>query len=293
MGQSNSIPILHIEQFGHQLTTNDFYSNNFEEHYKKNGDIIYRPHSHDFFLCVLFTKGSGVHEIDFDTYPITPGSVFFLKPGQTHHWQFDTIPKGYIFFHTQEFYELCFLNSNLSRFPFFFTHENPPTVTLNSEELQKIAPLFESIYLEYTRGGLYKYEKLNSLVNLAYIDLTRHYTDRNPNKAVVSKTYIKILEKLQDILEDYFKTEKSPAFYADKLNITTKHLNRVTKSILNKTCSTVIRERVILEAKRLLVHSNSPLSSIGSQLGYAEYPYFSKIFKMSTGQTPFEFRKRY
>ncbi|NAS32545.1 helix-turn-helix domain-containing protein [Flavobacteriaceae bacterium R38] len=293
MRSEKTLPILNIGQFRQKLNTDEFYSNSFVNHTKQNKNLIFKPHSHNFFLCVLFTNGLGTHEIDFNTYPIQPGSVFFLKPGQTHHWKFTDTPEGYIFFHTQDFYELCFLNSNLSQFPFYFTHENPPTLNLNKKEVYKLELLFKEINIEYRNDAIYKYEKLNSLINQIYIDLARCYTSLNPNKSVISKTYLNILEQFQNTLEDFFKVEKSVAFYADKLNITTKHLNRVTKSTLDKTSSTIIKERLLLEAKRLLVHSKSPLSSIATQLGFYEYSYFSKIFKNNVGITPYDFRKKY
>jgi AraC-like DNA-binding protein len=164
---------------------------------------------------------------------------------------------------------------------------------LNKEEVNKFKHLFKEIQIEYLDDAIYKYERLNSLINQVYIDLARCYTSVNPSKSAVSKSYLNILEQFQNMIEQFFKTEKSASFYADKLNITTKHLNRVTKNTLNKTCSTVIKERILLEAKRLLVHSNSPLSSIALQLGFYEYSYFSKIFKAHEGITPYNFRKKY
>lgn len=293
MTKQHQIPILNIKQFEQKITTSDFYSNSFEKHSEKNKNIIFKPHSHNFFLCVLFTSASGVHEIDFNTYPIESGSVFFLKPGQTHFWKFTSPPKGYIFFHTQDFYELCFLKSTLSQFPFYFTNENPPALTLINKNIDKIKYLFQEIHTEYLSDSIYKYEKLNSLINLLYIDLTRYYTKLNPNKIAISKTYLNILQDFKTSLDAYFKEEKSASFYASKLNITTKHLNRVTNATLNKTSSAVIKERIILEAKRILVHTNTPLTEVASTLGFPEYSYFSRLFKSSVGITPYNFRKKY
>ena len=79
MCKNRKIPILNIGQFGRKLTANDFYSNTFKEHSKTNKNVIYKPHSHNFYLCVLFTDGSGIHEIDFNRYKIKPGSLLFFK----------------------------------------------------------------------------------------------------------------------------------------------------------------------------------------------------------------------
>ena len=127
-----NITILQIDQFEQEVPMSDFYSNDMKSHLKNNEDHFYKPHSHDFFLCVFFTKAAGIHEIDFNTYEVKAGSVFFLKPGQTHYWKFDELPEGYIFFHTQDFYDLHFSKSKLEQFPFYYSHKNTPTLTLTS-----------------------------------------------------------------------------------------------------------------------------------------------------------------
>ena len=57
------------------------------------------------------------------------------------------------------------------------------------------------------------------------------------------------------LLEEYFKEEKAPSFYAEKLHITLKHLNRICNEILQKTATEVITDRVVLEIKRMLIDS--------------------------------------
>ena len=95
------IPVLNIKQFQSSKEVHQVYVNSFANHIKINKQLISTPHSHNFYLCVIFTKGSGVHEIDFKSYAISPGKVFFLKPGQTHFWKFKTPPNGFIFFHSK------------------------------------------------------------------------------------------------------------------------------------------------------------------------------------------------
>ena len=82
-------PVLDIDQFNNSKVLNDVYVNSFSQHISLNRDLINKPHSHNFYLCVLFTEGTGTHEIDFNSYAIHPGKVFFLKPGQTHFWKFE------------------------------------------------------------------------------------------------------------------------------------------------------------------------------------------------------------
>ena len=287
------IPILNISQFQESTSLNDVYINSFSNHIQLNKSLINKPHSHNFYLCVLFSEGTGTHEIDFNSYDINPGKVFFLKPGQTHFWKFDTPPEGYIFFHSQEFYELKFLEHKLHTFPFFYSNQNPPVLELTLEKQNELYLNFREVYNEYLQTNLFRELKIVNTINNIYIKLTRAYTiDTNLDK-LNSPHYANILEKLEILINVHFYKEKLPKFYADKLHITTKHLNRVVKETIDKTTSQLISERIILEAKRLIVHSKDNLASIAYTLKFSDYAYFSKFFKSKTGITPLDFRKKY
>ncbi len=287
------IPVLNISQFNESVSLNDVYINSFSNHIQLNKNLIDKPHSHNFYLCVLFTEGTGIHEIDFNSYSITPGKVFFLKPGQTHFWKFETQPEGFIFFHSLEFYELKFLEHKLHSFPFFYSYQNPPVLELASKQLYELNLKFQEAYTEYLQNNLLKELKIVNSLNSIYIKLTRAYTVNINLKKLNSSNYTNILETLENLINTHFYKEKFPKFYAYKLNITTKHLNRVVKKTINKTTSQLISERVILEAKRLIVHSQDDLSNIAYTLEFSDYAYFSKYFKSKTGMTPLDFRKKY
>ncbi|MDP2526259.1 helix-turn-helix transcriptional regulator [Maribacter dokdonensis] len=287
------IPVLHISQFLKNKPLHSLYVNSFADHIQINKNLINKPHSHNFYLCVIFTKGTGTHEIDFDTYPIEPGKVFFLKPGQTHFWKFESQPEGYIFFHSQEFYELKFLDHSLNSFPFYYSNQNPPLLQLSKEKLIHLTTVFQELFTEYREENLLREAKIISLIHYIYIELTRAYTADTIIEKLGSNSYANILERLEKLINAHFYTEKLPKFYAEKLSITTKHLNRVVQKTISKTTTTLISERITLEAKRLIVHSNDNLANVADTLGYSDYAYFSKFFKSNTGMTPMEFRKIY
>ncbi len=287
------IPILNITQFDKEESLTDFYSNDLKNHLIKNKNIFHKPHKHDFFLCVFFSRGSGLHEVDFDSYTVKPGSVFFLMPGQTHYWKFQEQPEGYIFFHSQGFYEFQFSNKKLLRFPFYYSYKNPPYLYLTKDEMPVIKSYFEKVNSEYNQTLVFNKDKIVSLVDLIYIDLSRLYINRKTEYSSSTPTYLKTLASLEVVIEQFYKNEKSAKFYAEKLSISPKHLNRIAKTTLNKTTTDLITERVMLEAKRLIVHSDNSLSLIGQNLGYEDYAYFSRVFKLKTNKTPLEFRKEY
>ncbi|SHJ06812.1 AraC-type DNA-binding protein [Arenibacter nanhaiticus] len=285
--------ILTIHQFEQDIATPEFYCNTFKDHIACHHGTISKPHKHDFYVTVIFTEGEGIHEIDFHTYPIRPGSVFFLKPGQTHHWNYSKNTEGYIFLHSENFYVLEFLSRSLQNFPFYYSAHNTPYLNLNQENIHKMVPYFQLLKREFDAAAILKKQKIIGLIDLIYIDLSRLYLEQAPTDTIKSTTYIKKLRALEKLIENQYLAEKSPAFYADLLNITPKHLNRITQTTLGKTTVALITDRVLLEAKRMLVYSNDSFTNIARHLGYEDYAYFSKLFKQKTGLTPSQFKNTY
>lgn len=283
-------PVLDINQFKSTDLHNNLYVNTFSNHIKRNEELVFKPHSHNFYLCVIFTKGHGRHEIDFRSYDIQPGSVFMLKPGQTHSWKFYDAPDGFIFFHSREFYETTFSNNKLNAFPFYYSYQNPPFLKLPAFN-KNILDKFQQLHIEYKESQFFKELKIASIINDIYIDLSRIYTSTIDLEKYFPARYIDILENFEKMVGDSFHAHNLPKYYADKLNISTKHLNRVLKETVNKTTHEMIAERVIIEAKKLISQSDDLLTNISDKLGFSDYSYFSKYFKSKTGITPIDFKK--
>ncbi|WP_024771689.1 AraC family transcriptional regulator [Aquimarina macrocephali] len=288
-----NLPILDITQFHDTGSIENFYANDFTTHLLNNRDIISHPHKHNFYLSVLFIEGTGVHEIDFESYQIKPGSVFLLRPGQTHFWKFTTKGKGYIIFHSKEFYEAICQNKNLSIFPFFFSNQNSPCIYLDKNTQALIEPLFVSILNESRSNALLKKQKLVNLIDLIYIELSRLVLKDNLEDLINSKNLTMKLHKFEQLIEEKYKRQKSAIVYAETMNISVKHLNRICKETVGKTTTDLILERVILEAKRQILYSENNLTEIAWDLGYDDYSHFSKLFKQKSGMSPSQFQKMY
>ncbi|MES2565879.1 MAG: helix-turn-helix transcriptional regulator [Bacteroidota bacterium] len=283
------LPIYKIQHFKETFNEKDFYANDFISHIKHN-HIISVAHKHDFFLAVLFTAGSGIHEIDFKKYAIKPGYVFMMSPGQMHHWSLSKDIDGYVFFHTKDFYDSGFTLLSVLDYPFFSSVYNPPFISLNKKNSDILSQIFQEIIKEYQNNAQLKFEKLHALITLVYIELSRHYALPLETK---NETYLLKLRALEKFIDYHFKQKKFPHEYADLMNISEKHLNRICKESLNKTTGNFIIERIILEAKRLLIHSRQTVSEVSLELGYIDNSYFSRVFKKHTGETPVEFQNKY
>ena len=285
--------VLTIQQFESGFQSKDFYCNSFENHLVSGHKNIHKPHRHNFYLTVLFTHGSGVHEIDFVTYAVRPGSLFFLNPGQMHHWDLSEDISGFIFFHTQSFYDLHFTQNRINNFPFFYSVQNSPVLYLEESDRSYLTFLFEQVYVENASERLLKSQKIKGLIDLIYIESTRLYIGNNDLDKSKQHPYSNKFQELEQLVAQYYKEEKSPSWYAGKLHISARHLNRIVQEMVGKTTTDIILERVFLEAKRELISRKFSFNAISDDLGYDDYAYFSRLFKKKCGETPSDFVNRY
>jgi AraC family transcriptional activator of pobA len=110
------------------------------------------------------------------------------------------------------------------------------------------------------------------------------------NKGPASYNQI-LLKNFQKLIELHYTRLKLPKDYAGMLYITPNHLNAVCKDILGMQAGEVIRNRAMLEAKRLLTNPQLTISEIAFELNFNDNSYFTKFFKKFEGITPEEFRK--
>lgn len=287
------ISILDITQFELDKSQKDFFVNQLPAHIFENQSKITKPHKHNSYLAILFTKGSGRHEIDFNSYEIKPGSLFLLAPGQTHHWELSEDIDGYIFSHTANFYDLHYSHNRMQQFPFFYSIQNTPFLALEENSSELIEKLFRRLFDEYLNKKAFQHQLILSYIDIIYIEISRLYLDDNSQKIIKANSYSEKLQLFESLIEKNYIKEKSPSQYAEWMNISSKHLNRITKSVLDKTASEVITDRIILEAKRRVLHTKNNFSEVAFSLGYDDYAYFSKLFKKSSGLTPTGFLKIY
>jgi len=284
-----NLPVYAIRDFHDISGEGNFYANNVKEHVAQH-HFTNLPHKHDFYLSILFTKGSGTHEVDFETYRVKPNTLFILKPGQMHHWTLSKDVDGFVFFHIKEFYDEGFTRETVENYPFLKSFQSHSYFELTKNTAFVLKELMHQITREYRATEYLKFQKIHALVNLCYVEVARL---NQPKQETKNELYIKRLQLFEELLDRKFKTMKSAGEYASELSITEKHLNRIVRACLNKTTTEMIAERIILEAKRMLVQAKYNVEEIGTELGYADKSYFSRFFKKNAGYTPKGFLSRY
>jgi AraC family transcriptional regulator, transcriptional activator of pobA len=264
----------------------DFYIKTFQEH-KKEHPFVMEPHTHDFYLIMLFTKGSGTHTIDLKTYPIKPGSVFFMNPGQMHSWKLSDDVNGHVIFFNSFFYTMDFGEKHINNFP-FYSAEKLYAGELTLEQLKSTYPIINILQAESIIKSSLQHSILRSLLDALLYKL---FSFLKSGKAKHSN--ISVISKLQLLIDQFYKDHKPSAFYAGLLNISTQKMNLYTRNYLNKTVNDLLNERLISEAKRLLVYSDKSVSEIAYELNFNDNSYFTKFFKRLEKETPDQFRKRF
>ena len=285
---NSQLPVYDIEEFRYLGAESNFYANTFKAHLQQHHHFILAPHRHNFYIGILFTEGSGTHQIEFDNYDIKPGHVFMIAPGEVHDWNLSADIDGYIFFHTKEFFDLNFTYEKVDDYPFYCCLRNNPLIPLKDKSGKRISEIFSEIVYEYKHTELLKFQKLSSLINVLYIELSRIYL---PDKILQAQNlhYLGRVKQLEQLIDKHFTEYKSPKDYALLMHVSEKHLNRICKTCLNKTLTQLIADRIVIEAKRRLAFTKSTVSQIAEELGYSNTSYFIRLFKKKTGKTPVEF----
>ncbi|RYE31653.1 MAG: helix-turn-helix domain-containing protein, partial [Sphingobacteriales bacterium] len=136
-------------------------------------------------------------------------------------------------------------------------------------------------------------EVITANLEIFFIELLRQ-NDKTENVGKSKTLYSQErFEELIELLEANITTTKRVAQYADLLNLTTYQLNAICKEISGKTCSELINEHIILEAKRHLHATSNQINQIAYHLGYDDISYFIRFFKKHTGFTPESFRHNF
>ncbi|MDA9069861.1 AraC family transcriptional regulator [Algibacter sp.] len=292
MKNTINLPVFNITNFNDYNNCmefdKNFYIRPFNDHVNENL-FIESPHGHDFYLVLLITKGSGTHSIDYKEYDVEPGMLFIVSPGQVHCWDLSDDVDGYVMFFKKEYFLIDFNHDKLIKLPFFKTSSTVPCLKLDELERKTLADLYVKINEEYQLSMFNYHEMIRLYLNIMFIELSRIYQSKEEKSIVYSYDLIQ-LNQFETLINKHFKEHQSLNFYAEKMNISLKQLSYLCKKTVNKTPSEILLERIILEAKRFIIHSSLSISAISDELNYNDNSYFIRLFKKVCSLTPEQFR---
>lgn len=284
-----NIPIRHIHKIQEEPNLSGSFSIRDIHDLLAEKDMVQELHRHDFYYILVLKKGNGSHEIDFAKYEVRDHSIFLMRPGQVHQLTLTAGSTGYLLqFKTDFFNSQNMLSQELLR---KVRHIN--FCNLDGDGFNKLLTILSYILKEYSEKQESYQEVIKSNLGIFFIELVRH----RQNKKIASKENNPYsqeqLEKFLDLLDTNITNKKQVSQYADLLNISTYQLNAVTKTLLNKTPSELIKEYIVLESKRQLLATSNQVSQIADYLGYDDISYFIRFFKKHTQFTPETFRNNF
>ena len=244
------------------------------------------PHVLEFYEIFLITRGSGTLTLDGRSYRVAPGGVFFTSPGQPRQWLARGLD-GLCLFFTAEFVEDFFKDPLfLFALPYFHREGGDLHVALRPPEAAMLAMRFKAMQREIRRLRADSPHALRAALYETLIQLSRAFGDKTGGPARENATAL----RLRRLIERHFRESHQPADYARRLRITVGHLNHLARRHLGRTAGVVIRERLVLEAKRQLIHTDITAAEVAYALGFKDPAYFARFFKRETGFSPTTFR---
>lgn len=251
-----------------------------------------KAHQVDFNMIVYYTEGESKQLVDFVWHPVKKNTIIHISKGQINAFKFTKGLKGYILLFTD-----LYLQKQINTLPkneierLFNAHLFSPIIQVPEDS--NVLSYFDLFYEEYTNSKEdynqeNTYKSLHSII-FSKLERLKQYQTFHLKQTDKLETFL----QFKSLLEAHYKSSRNADFYADKLNITYKHLNTICKSTVGVTAKQFIDQFLVLEAKRLLVNSDIKSTELAYNLGFEEPTNFVKYFKKHTGFTPNSFKKEY
>lgn len=232
------------------------------------------PHRHDFYSLVWFTKSTGINVIDFEEYEIKHNRLFLMRPKQVHNWSYSKNSNGYI---------VIFDKHLLKEITDFV---DKPYFDLSDKNTKLLKPLFENLIEESKHNDKLSEKTIVQGISYLLLQLKRLSNENTQNKGAKPENILAFLKLVSATICENL----SVSDYASKLNFTVDKLNKICKENYGQSPKTIILEKKITEAKRLLYFTDLSVKEIAFQLGFEDSSYFSRIFKQKTNLSPTEFK---
>lgn len=268
----------------------DILINRLSEYFLKYSNLHF-PHRHSFYHLIFFTKGGGSHSIDFDRFDVQQSQIYFMIPGQVHTWEFEGEVEGYVVNFSTAFFQSFLLRPEyIETFSFFAGNTKDGVINLSDEKALVVQNTFEDLVAQSDQRKDHRWDMIRVLLLKIFLTIEQKNVEENTHDT--SNYNYALLKNFQKLIEKNYKKLKLPMEYAELLYITPNHLNGLCKDQTGISAGELIRNRIILEAKRMLINQHLGIAEIAYELNFKDNSYFTKFFKKQVGVTPEEFRKK-
>ena len=244
----------------------------------------------DMYLIVWILKGVVKISLDTDNTFINENVIFYAKPGQLFTMEIDEEARGYAIAFAKDFVELTELRvTGVFRSPFFNQFGTIPIIHIWGEVIGLLASLADKMIQEYNNVLQLRSDILKGYLKIFMIYLCRQLQEGNQSNFWSRKSDLVKLFFVQ--LEKHYASKKMVKEYAGILGVSPNYLNGVVKEFSGHPASHHIQQRIVLEAKRRVLHEGYTLKETAYDLGFGDPAHFSKYFKNCSGTNFTNFKK--
>jgi AraC-like DNA-binding protein len=247
---------------------------------------LHRVHRIDFHVVMLFDEGPVRHMIDFAEYEATAGDVLWIRPGQVHRFSRDDVYRGTVLTMQPGFLPRATVEATG-----LYRYDLPPLLRPDAPQLVALRSSLAQLQREYEDTTTLPLSLHTSVLRhslTAFLLRLAHLAARSAEAARAQADTTFTL--FRDAVEQGFATNHSVSAYADALGYSRRTLVRAVRAATGETPKGFIDKRVVLEAKRLLAHTDLPIGRVGAAVGFPDAANFSKFFHQHTDLTPAGFR---
>ncbi|WP_263601769.1 helix-turn-helix domain-containing protein [Chryseobacterium sp. PET-29] len=245
-------------------------------------------------IKIMFIPASYEMSVDFNYFKITQPSLFFLT--NQHVKIIKAQEKAKLLYYNRDFYCIQIHDKEVACDGLLFHNIfEIPFVELDREEDIIIQQLFQNIEHELKWKDSSAEEMIRTYVKQIIIRATRKWKKQNLDNGSIKvpSNEVDIFRDFSRLLEIHFREKHNVSEYAELLHIAPKTLTHKFKSLQLESPNQLIINRIILEAKRLLIYTDKTIKEIAYDLGYEDPAYFNRLFTGKTGSTPSNFKKNY
>ena len=247
-------------------------------------------HSHNYYEMIWLTRGCGTLYVDMQEHPVENNMIHIMKPNQIHQFYMQEGMDGFVFSFTDSFFKMDEYDFDWAGqgglYKLFTEGRTLRIPTEMEEELKEIA---QKMIREFENEQPHRMEILKRFFKIFLIYLTR-WTEEHMDSIEQSRE-TELVKNFLESLDKNFKEKKMVAEYADELMVTAAYLNRVVKKHTGSSAGHQIRQRVVLEAKRMGRYSGAGMKEIAYNLGFLDPAHFSRFFKSFAGMNFSDFKR--
>ncbi len=240
-------------------------------------------------LCL---KGTCVFSINLSDYRVSPGTLLVVGPEQIVEVREVSPELSITFFVFTPSFSDDVLPRKADLFSFLFYAKESPCIRLNKEEIGNILD-YSNFLWKKTHNASHRFRKevARGIILSMFFEIYNIYQRQMPREGNPVSRKEELFGRFLREVSACYKEERTVAFYADRLCLTSKHLSVVVKDVSGKTASEWIDRFVVLEAKAQLRSSEMSIQEISEALHFANQSFFGKYFKHHVGMSPKDYRK--